>query len=62
MDKKEVKGFFRYEQDSKRYHRFKIEIETDFGIVGTVYIQKGIDAIPKRLILEYADRGKIDTN
>ena len=25
-DKKEVTGKFRYEQDSKRYHRFKIEI------------------------------------
>jgi hypothetical protein len=33
-EKKEVRGKFKYEQDSKRYHRFKIE--TDTGIVGTV--------------------------
>ena len=28
-DEKEVTGKFRYEQDSKRYHRFKIETQTD---------------------------------
>lgn len=33
MDKKnEVRGKFRYKQDSKRYHRF--QIETESGIVG----------------------------
>lgn len=30
-EKKEVKGKFRYELDSKRFHRFKIE--TDAGVV-----------------------------
>ena len=54
MDKKEVKGFFRYEQDSKRYHRF--QIETEAGIVGTVYISKNIEAMPKKLSLDYADK------
>ena len=48
----DVKGKFRYEQDSKRYHRF--QIETDVGIVGTVYVQKNIEVMPKKLILEYA--------
>ena len=42
-EKKEIKGKFRYEQDSKRFHRF--QIETDAGIVGTVYVPKGIDTI-----------------
>ena len=51
---KEIKGLFRYEQDSKRYHRFKIE--TEAGIVGTVYVPKDIEAMPKKLALEYADR------
>ena len=51
---KEVTGKFKYEQDSKRYHRFKIE--TDAGLVGTVYVPKDTDAMPKRLILEYAGR------
>jgi hypothetical protein len=56
VEKMEVKGLFRYEQDSKRYHRFKIE--TDAGVVGTVYIpreRKGAP-IPKRLILEYVNK------
>ena len=33
---KEIKGKFIYEQDSKKYHRFKIE--TEAGIVGTVRV------------------------
>ena len=37
-DNKEVKGKFRYEQDSKRYHRFKIETEEESK--GSVYIPK----------------------
>ena len=54
MSEKEIAGKFRYEQDSKRYHRF--QIETSCGVVGTVYIPKNIDGMPKKLILEYADR------
>ncbi len=48
----EIKGQFKYEQDSKRYHRFKIE--TKAGVVGTVYIPKDLKPMPKRLVLEYA--------
>ncbi len=51
-DEKEIKGKFKYEQDSKRYHRFKIE--TDTGIVGTVYVPKDKQSMPKKLILKYA--------
>jgi hypothetical protein len=53
-NEKEIKGKFRYEQDSKRYHRFKIE--TDEGIVGTVYVPKNKTSMPKKVILEYADK------
>lgn len=53
-DKNEVKGNFRYDQDSKRFHRFKIE--TDAGIVGTLYIPKDIATIPKKLSLEKAEK------
>jgi hypothetical protein len=52
FDEKEVTGTFRYAQDSKRYHRFKIE--TDTGIVGTVYFPKDKESMPKKLILKYA--------
>ena len=51
-DQNEITGKFIYEQDSKRYHRFKIE--TDAGIVGTVYVPKDKQSMPKKLILEYA--------
>jgi hypothetical protein len=54
MKEKEIKGLFKYEQDSKRYHRFKIE--TDYGIVGTIYIPKNIQTMPKKLSLDYADK------
>jgi hypothetical protein len=55
-EKKEITGQFRFDQDSKRFHRFKIE--TEFGIVGTVYIPKdmGGDKLPKKLILEYVSK------
>lgn len=56
-ENKEVEGKFRYEQDSKRYHRF--QIETDAGIVGTVYVPKDIEAMPKKLALEYADKSNL---
>jgi hypothetical protein len=52
-DEKEVTGKFRYEQDSKRYHRFGIE--TNEGIVGTVYVPKDKQSMPKNLVLEYAN-------
>jgi len=49
----EVKGKFRYEQDSKRYHRF--QIETNEGLTGTVYIPKHSQPLPEKLVLERAD-------
>lgn len=55
-DEKELRGLFSYEQDSKRYHRFKIEMDT--GIVGTVYVPKDKQSMPNKLILEYVNRGQ----
>ncbi|MHC5074590.1 MAG: hypothetical protein ACYTFE_07175 [Planctomycetota bacterium] len=53
-EEKEITGKFKYERDSKRYHRF--QIITDEGIVGTVYIPKNIETMPKRLLLDYAGK------
>ncbi len=53
-DEKEVKGKYRFDQDSKRFHRFKIE--TDCGVTGSIYIPKNTEAMPKKLILEYANK------
>jgi hypothetical protein len=55
-DENTIIGKFRYEQDSKRYHRF--QIETNVGVVGTVYIPKERQGapMPKRLILEYINK------
>jgi len=49
---KEIKGQFRFNQDSKRFHRF--QIETDVGVVGTIYIPKdmGGSKLPKKITLE----------
>jgi hypothetical protein len=55
-DKTEINGKFRFDQDSKRFHRF--QIETEIGIVGTVYIPKdmGGEKLPKKITLEYANK------
>lgn len=47
---KEIKGTFKYEQDSKRYHRFRVESES--GVVGTIYIPKDMNPLPERIILD----------
>ena len=53
-EKKEIIGKFKFDQDSKRFHRF--QIETDVGIVGTVYIPKDKESMPKKITLEYANK------
>jgi hypothetical protein len=53
-EEKEVLGVFKYEQDSKRFHRFKIE--TNEGIVGTVYVPRDKKSMPKKITLEYANK------
>ena len=50
---KEIRGQFKYEKDSKRYHRFNIESKE--GIVGNLYIPKD-KAIPDRIILDNAKK------
>ena len=50
----QVQGFFRYDKDSKRYHRFQIETESE--VTGTVYVPKEMKPIPRKLILEYAGK------
>jgi hypothetical protein len=50
----EITGKFRFDQDSKRFHRF--QIETDVGIVGTVYVPKDKERMPKKITLEYANK------
>lgn len=48
---KEVKNHIRYDQDTKRYHRFQIEFD-DEDIGGTIYISKQERPLPIRLILD----------
>lgn len=45
----ELTASFRYQQDSKRYHRFNIDSED--GMVGNVYIPKTVDQIPDKIVL-----------
>ena len=51
---KEVTGKFRYEKDSKRFHRF--QVEADEGVVGTIYVPKNIKSMPKKIVLTYAGK------
>lgn len=51
---KEIIGTFTYEQDSKRYHRYRIEASGE--IVGTIYIPKDAEEIPERIVLEDAEK------
>ncbi len=57
MAENEINGNFRFDQDSKRYHRF--QIETEVGVVGTVYVPKKMDGMPKKLILVYAGQKEL---
>lgn len=38
---------FRYEQDSKRFHRFKI-LDPDHKVTGSIYISKDVESLPKK--------------
>ena len=48
-EQKEITGIFKYEQDSKRYHRYAVEAEG--GIRGALYIPKDIGQFPDRIVL-----------
>ena len=52
---KEVKLKFRYDQDSKRFHRYKL-VDAEGYITGSIYFSKDLDQLPSKLILERADR------
>jgi hypothetical protein len=51
----EITGKFRYEQDSKRFHRFQVETD-DAGVVGTLYVPKDLKPMPKTITLVYAGK------
>lgn len=53
-EQKEINGKFRYERDSKRFHRFKIE--TEDGVTGSVYVPRDKTTMPKKITLEYAGK------
>ena len=46
----ETKGTFKYSGDSKRYHRYDLNVDED--IVGSLYVPRDIDKIPDRIVLE----------
>lgn len=50
--KKNISGLFKYEQDSRRYHRFQVKTDEGEGIVGTIYVPKERDVLPDRILLE----------
>ena len=55
-DKKQseqIKGLFKYDKDTFRFHRFDIVADGD-GIKGTIYVSKDFKTMPKRIVLENA--------
>lgn len=48
---KKVKGEFRYQEDNKYYHRFRIETKNE-EILGAIYISKNMHPLPDRIILD----------
>ncbi len=53
----EVTGKFTFDTDSKRYYTF--QIETEHGIVGTVYVPKNMEPLPDRIVLDRADKKEV---
>ena len=49
----QVSGVFKYVNDTKRFHRFDINVEAE-GINGTIYVSKDFKTMPKRIVLENA--------
>jgi len=47
----EIKAKIKFDGDSKRFHRFKV-IDPDGEIVGTVYLSKDMNPLPKKIVLE----------
>ncbi|OPY83437.1 MAG: hypothetical protein A4E70_00207 [Syntrophus sp. PtaU1.Bin005] len=57
-EQKEAKGNFIFDQDSKRFHRFRIE--GDSGIVGTIYVPKDCGGIPGKITLDYQKKSTVN--
>ena len=53
MKEKQIEGWFKYDKDSRRFHRFLIE--GDDGLVGSVYVPKTQD-VPEKILLTYIER------
>ena len=49
LDNKEIKGVFTYSSETKKY--FKFIFKTVEGVVGNVFIPKGVREIPSQIIL-----------
>jgi hypothetical protein len=45
-----LEGKIRYDADTKRFHRFRIEINSN--TFGSLYVAKSADFIPQKIILE----------
>ena len=43
--------FIKFDQDSKRYHRFKV-VDPEGDVTGTVYFPKTMNPLPEKLVLE----------
>ena len=51
----EVKLKFRYDQDSKRFHRYRL-VDPEGYVTGSIYFSKDMEELPSKLVLEREDR------
>jgi len=58
-EQKEIKGIFTFDQDSKRFHRFRIE--GNDGIVGNLYVPKDCKATPEKIVFNYQEKSTTTT-
>jgi hypothetical protein len=47
----EVKLIIRYEQDSKRFHRYRI-VDPEGNVSGSIYFSKELKLLPEKVTLE----------
>ena len=50
----DVQGTYKFEKDTRRYHRFEIRLEN--GGVGTLYLPKDVRPLPKEIMIRYESK------
>ena len=58
-EKKEAQGSFKFDGDTKRFHRFQVTIEA--GIVGSLFIPKGNEIPASITLVSFKNEQEVQT-